>query len=254
MPSNTPPQPISAVIITQDAADQLLPCLESLSFASEIVVVDSGSCDGTVALAQERGARVIHQKWLGYGPQKNFAVAQAMHPWVLCLDADERISPALRESLLREMAEPRFQAYELPRCNRFMGRWLRHGEGYPDYVMRLFHRDHARWSEDPIHEHVLAACPVGRLTGDLLHESETTLEEYLTKQNRYTTLQAEQLRQRGKRIGLRHLLVNPIARFVKFYFLRLGFLDGIPGLVHVSIGCFNSFIKYAKAMGRIDPR
>ena len=240
--------PISAVIITYDAASVLPECLASLAFADERLVVDSGSRDETVAIALAHGARVVQQPWLGYGPQKQFAVEQAAHDWVLCLDADERVSDALRADLLQEMSAPRFYLYMMPRCNRFMGRWLRHGEGYPDLNLRLFHRAHGRWSDDPIHERVLPTAAVGRLRGDILHESAQSLEQYLAKQNRYTTLQARQWLASGRRAHPGHLLFSPLLRFIKFYLLRLGFLDGIPGLVHIGMGCFNSFMKYAKVM------
>ena len=239
-------QPFSAVIITKNAAGQLAACLESAAFADEILVVDSGSNDGTAELAAARGARVIQKAWLGFGAQKQFAVEAARHDWVLCLDADERVSERLRASVLAALAAPAAQAYAMPRCNRFMGRWLRHGEGYPDWSLRLFHREHARWSDDPVHEKVLTAAPVARLAGDLLHDSAESLDAYLQKQERYTTLAAEILFRAGERGGFARMLLSPALRFVKFYFLRLGFLDGLPGLVHIAIGCRNSFSKYAK--------
>ncbi len=242
--------PLSAVVITRNAARELAACLESVAFAEEILVVDSGSSDDTVGIARRYGARVLHQDWLGYGPQKRFAVEQARYDWVLCLDADERVSDTLRESIRRELQAPRFRAYAMPRRNRFLGRWLRHGEGYPDLSLRLFDRRHANWSEDLIHEKVLTDGPVGRLEGDLLHESEQGLAAYLAKQNRYTSLQADQLYAAGVRASLGRLVLSPLLRFVKFYFLRLGFLDGVPGLVHIAIGCFNSFVKYAKLWQR----
>lgn len=249
-------EPLSAVIITLNAASQIEACLESVSFAHERIVVDSGSTDNTVELARRHGARVIHQDWLGYGPQKRFGVAQASHDWVLSLDADERVSDELRESIRHELATPHVHAYQFPRRNRFMGRWLRHGEGYPDWSLRLFDRRYAIWSDDAIHEKVLASGPVGRLSGDLLHESEQGIDDYLAKQNRYTTLQAEQLYAHGKRAGVGKLVLSPVLRFIKFYFFRLGFLDGVPGLVHIALGCFNSFTKYAKlaALGRAPKR
>jgi glycosyltransferase involved in cell wall biosynthesis len=240
------PAPLSAVVITLNAASQLDACLASVAFAEEILVVDSGSTDGTVELAQARGARVIQHEWLGYGRQKHFAVTQAAHDWVLCLDADERVSDELRNSIAAELAAPRGFVYSMARCNRFMGRWLRHGEGYPDRNTRLFHREHARWSDDPVHEHVLTTAPVVQLAGDLMHESAESLERYLDKQNRYTTLQAERMLADGRDAGALHLVFSPLVRFFKFYVFRLGFLDGVPGLVHISIGCMNSFHKYAK--------
>ncbi len=238
--------PLSVVIIALNAASQIEACLKSAAFADEIVVVDSGSRDDTRGIALKYGARVLHQDWLGFGRQKQFAVEQASHDWVLCLDADERVSDPLRASIVEALQAPRFRAYRMPRCNRFMGRWLRHGEGYPDWSLRLFDRRVASWSEDEVHEKVLTPSPLGSLPGDLLHESQESLAAYLEKQNRYTSLQAEELCRRGKQATFGQLVASPLLRFVKFYFLRLGFLDGVPGLVHIAIGCFNSLVKYAK--------
>jgi hypothetical protein len=134
----------------------------------------------------------------------------------------------------------------VPRRNRFLGRGLGHGEGYPDWSLRLFHRAHARWSQDPVHEKIVTDRPVLRLQGDLLHDSAETLERYLEKQNRYTSLQAEALHAAGRHASTLQLVLSPLLRFLKFYVLRLGFLDGVPGLVHIAIGCMNSFNKYAK--------
>jgi glycosyltransferase involved in cell wall biosynthesis len=238
--------PLSVAIITRNAASQLAGCLASVAFAEEVVVVDSGSTDGTVELAVRHGARVIRKEWLGFGPQKQFAVDSAQHDWVLCLDADEALSAELRESVVAELKAPRGWVYAMPRCNRFMGRWLRHGEGYPDWCVRLFHRKHARWGDETVHEKVNTEQPVMRLRGDLLHDSAESLERYLDKQNRYTSLQAESMRAAGRRASLLQLAFSPLLRFIKYYVLRLGFLDGVPGLVHVAIGCMNSFNKYAK--------
>ncbi|MHB8166974.1 MAG: glycosyltransferase family 2 protein [Sulfuricella sp.] len=238
--------PLSVVIIALNAASQIEACLKSAAFADEIVLVDSGSRDETREIALKYGARVLRQDWLGFGRQKQFAVEQASHDWVLCLDADERVSDPLRASIVEALKAPRFQAYRMPRCNLFMGRWLRHGEGYPDLSLRLFDRRFARWSEDAVHEKVVAASPVGSLRGDLLHQSQESLAAYLEKQNRYTSLQAEELCRKGRHVQTGRLMISPLLRFVKFYFLRLGCLDGLPGLIHISIGCFNSFVKYAK--------
>src|SRR3989338_3067587 len=148
-------QRLWAVLITRNVASRLEACLQSCAFADEIVVVDSGSTDATLDIARRFNARVMQQDWLGFGKQKQSAVAQASHDWVLCVDADEHVSDTLRANILKELEAPRFQAYEFPRCNRFLGRWLRHGEGYPDVSLRLFDRRHANWSDDAIPENVV---------------------------------------------------------------------------------------------------
>ena len=252
-------QPLSVAIITLNAAAQLAACLDSVRFADEIVVVDSGSTDGTPALAACYGARVIAQDWLGFGPQKQFAVDAASYDWVLCLDADERVTPALQASIENALKSPStpgpavasmVAAYRFARCNRFLGRYLRHGEGYPDWSLRLFDRRQARWSADMVHEKVETAAPVGQLAGDLLHDSAESLASYLDKQNRYTTLAAGMALAAGKRAGFARIAFSPLVRFIKFYLIRQGFRDGLPGLIHIAIGCFNSFMKYSKMLER----
>ena len=245
------PRPaLSVVIITLNAASQLGACLQSAAFADEILVVDSGSTDGTIALAVRYGARVIHQEWLGFGPQKQFAVEAAKHDWVLCLDADERVSSELRASLENALKVPCTAAFRFARCNRFLGRYLKHGEGYPDWSLRLFDRRQARWSDDAVHEKVVTQAEVGTLSGDLLHDSAESLASYLTKQNRYTSLAAEMALAAGKRATFGRIALSPLVRFIKFYLIRQGFRDGLPGFIHIAIGCFNSFSKYAKMLER----
>jgi glycosyltransferase involved in cell wall biosynthesis len=238
--------PLSAVLITRNAAGVLGACLDSLAFADEIVVVDSGSSDGTVELARSKGARVVQKEWLGFGQQKQFAVEQASHDWVLCVDADERISPELARSIAQALAAPASPVYRMARRNRFLGRWLAHGEGYPDWSPRLFNRMNARWSDDLVHEKVLFAVTPGTLEGDLMHDSYDDLSTYLERQNRYTTLAARQAFEQGRGANVLHLVLSPLVRFFKFYVMRLGFLDGLPGLMHISIGCMNSYVKYMK--------
>ena len=248
---------ISAVIITKNAAGELPACLASVAFCDEILVVDSGSQDTTVALAKGLGARVIETHWRGFGPQKQFAIEQAAHDWVLCVDADERVSAQLAKEVTNGVspaptgkpALTQATAYRFARRNRFMGKYLRHGEGYPDWSLRLFDRRAARWSDDAVHEKVVVnQGEIGSLAGDLLHESAESLDNYLAKQNRYSTLAAEVALAQGKRANVAQLLFSPVVRFIKFYFFRLGFLDGIAGLVHILIGCTASFAKYAKML------
>ena len=245
-------QRISAIIITKNAAGELADCVSSLRFCDEILVVDSGSEDDTPALATSLGARVIATHWRGFGLQKQFAVEQAAHDWVLCVDADERVSGPLAAAINGVLSAPTDgmnSAYRFARCNRFMGKYLRYGEGYPDWSLRLFDRRAAHWSDDAVHEKVIVSSgEIGTLAGDLLHQSAESLDNYLAKQNRYSTLAAETALAQGKRASVIHLLFSPLFRFIKFYFLRLGFLDGIPGLVHILIGCVASFSKYAKML------
>jgi glycosyltransferase involved in cell wall biosynthesis len=237
---------LSAVLITRNAASVIEACLESLAFADEIVVVDSSSTDATVEIATRHGARVVQKEWLGFGRQKQFAVEQAANDWVLCLDADERVSPELAAGIQAALTAPVSPVYRMARRNRFMGRWLSHGEGYPDWSPRLFNRMNARWSDDLVHEKVLFAVTPGTLRGDLMHDSSDDLATYLDRQNRYTTLAARQAFELGRSASLPHLLFSPVVRFLKFYVFRLGFLDGLAGLLHISIGCMNSYVKYAK--------
>ncbi|HUJ01305.1 MAG TPA: glycosyltransferase family 2 protein [Usitatibacter sp.] len=238
--------PVTVAIISLNAAAQIGPCLESAAFADELLVVDSGSTDGTVDIARRHGARVESREWPGFGRQKQHAVSIARHDWVLCLDTDERVTPRLERSIRLALASRRYRAWRMARRNRFLGRWLAHGEGYPDWSVRLFHRAHASWSNDEVHEAVLTTAEIGRLEGDLLHDSAEDIATYMSKQNRYSSLHAQALYRQGVRAGYWRLAASPLARFVKFYLLRLGFLDGGPGFAHIVIGCNSTFHKYLK--------
>lgn len=242
------PLPLSLVVITRDAAQELAACLASAPFAGEALVVDSGSRDDTVEVARTAGARVIEHAFGGFGRQKDFAVGSASYDWVLCLDADERATPELARALRAVFAGggPRAPAYAVARRNRFLGRWLAHGEGYPDWNIRLFDRRRARWTHDPVHEHVVTDGAVLRLDGDVLHASAESIDAYVAKQNHYTTLQAQAMHARGERAGFARIALSPVVRFVRFYVLKLGFLDGAAGFAHIAIGAFASFLKYAK--------
>ncbi len=240
-------QPISAVYITKNAEQSLADSLKSLaSLVDEIIIVDSGSTDQTETIAQMANARFIFNEWAGFGKQKRFAVEQAKNDWVLCVDDDEVLSTELAENIAKTLEKPQFFAYQFARSNFFMGHFLKHGEGYPDWSLRLFNRNYAHWSDDDVHEQVVTHTQIGTIKGNLLHYSCDTLAEYLDKQNRYTSIQAEKMLIKGKKISRAKIIISPVFRFFRFYFIKRGFLDGLPGLVHILIGCFNSMVKYAK--------
>ena len=204
------PNTLSVVLISLNEAAQLPRTLLSVSWAQEIVVVDSGSTDATVEIARQAAARVFTEPWRGFGAQKNLGLDRATGDWILSLDADEEVSPELAQEIQSLLAgEPRFAAYEIPRLNHFLGRPLRHGGYWPDPKLRLFRRGAARFEERPVHETLKTAGPVGLLKNPLLHHCYPTLEEYIEHMNRYSTLGAEMLAARGRagrsQIGRAHV-------------------------------------------------
>ena len=224
---------LSACIITYNEADRIEDCIRSVSFCDEIVVVDSHSTDATRELATRLGARVIERDWPGYRSQKQFAIEAAGHDWVLCLDADERVSEPLRKEIegLRTADFPAHAGWSVPRITDYFGRFLRHGNAFPDRLIRLFDRRRGGWIGYEIHENTQVSGPVGKLRGLLEHYSYRSLTDHHIRMQRYADLMAKALYDRGKRCGLGKVLLNPQWRFLRGYFLRLGFLDGWRGLV-----------------------
>ena len=228
---------LSLVVITRNEAHRLAACLASVPFAEEVVVVDSASADGTPELARRLGARVIETAdWPGFGPQKNRALDAATGDWVLSLDADERASPRLAAQIRHVVLEggggtAAPAAYTLSRLSSFAGQWMRHGDWYPDPVLRLFRRGAARFSDDAVHERLVCAGPHGHLDGHLLHASIATLDDCVAKMNRYSSARALRLRQRGRRGGLAAAIGHGVWAFVRSYVVRRGFLDGAMGFV-----------------------
>jgi glycosyltransferase involved in cell wall biosynthesis len=225
---------LSACVIAFNEADRIGDCLASLAFCDEIVVVDSGSTDGTHALAQRMGARVLSRPFDGFRSQKQFAVDQAAHDWVLCLDADERVDEALRAAIEaeRDAGFARAPGYRFARLSEYYGRFLRHGNAYPDHVLRLFDRRRGGWRGDrEIHEAVSIDGKALTLAGDLLHHPYRSFMQLLEKKQRYARMMAEYEFSRGKRASLAKLIVSPAWRFWRGWLLRGGFLDGWPGLV-----------------------
>jgi (heptosyl)LPS beta-1,4-glucosyltransferase len=241
--------PISAVLIVKNEARNLERCLRALApVADEIVVVDDGSDDGTPEIARRLGARVVQERWRGFGPQKNFANGVARHAYVLSIDADEVLDEALQAAILTAKERGLSGAYELSRLNWYYGRFLWHGNEYPDRKVRLFPKASATWSDDQVHERLLVAegLPVTRLAGHLLHFTYRKIEEHAAKINRYTTLAAEDAWARGRRPSLVKLVLSPIVVFLKAYVLKRGFLDGRHGFVLACMHASGTLLKYAK--------
>ena len=240
-------QAVSVVIITRNEEANLPRCLDSVVWADEIVVVDSGSTDRTVEIARKHGAKVITPQWRGFGPSKQEGVNHAIGPWVLSIDADEEVTPQLRDELRTKLENPgRFTGFYLPRRTQFLGRWIYHCGWYPDPVLRLFRKDSGNFNDAPVHEQAVVQGEVGRLKNDLLHYSYPTLESYFQKFNRYTTMAAEAAYRNGRRAGAYDVTVRPVANFVKQYVLKAGFLDGVEGLMISVLSSCHVMTKYAK--------
>lgn len=229
---------ISAVVIAMDEADRIGDCLASLSFCDELLVVDSYSSDGTVALAREHGARVLQRRFDGFRSQKQFAVEQAGHDWILSLDADERVDEVLRASILavRDAGFADAAGYRFARLSAYCGRWLRHGNAYPDRKLRLFDRRRGGWrGTREVHESASVDGPVQTLRGDLLHLPFRSFEHQQDKARRYAQMMAEHAFREGRRASPLKLVLAPAWRFWRGYLLRLGFLDGWAGLVYAYV-------------------
>ena len=238
---------LSAVLITLDEEENLPRALSKLRWCEELIVVDSGSTDGTVDIARKFGARVIQREFDGFASQKNFADQQASHDWILSLDADEVLSDDLSTSLRRIKSKGVDRdAYCFPRKAFYLGKWIHHSGWYPDKKVRLYDRRKARW-EGLVHESVQVNGTVGELAGDLLHYTCPSLSDHIRTTDRYTTLAARQFHDEGRRPHIGNLLLSPPWAFVRSYFLKLGFLDGIAGLIIASMAAFYVFAKYAKA-------
>lgn len=242
-------QKVTCCLITYNEADNVRACLESVAWADEMVVVDSGSTDDTAAICRELGARVIIQDWPGHVIQKNRAVDSASHDWVFCIDADERVTPALAEEIkavLGQSEGPGCAGYTVPRLTRYLGRWIRHASWYPDRKLRLFDRRLGRFTGKDPHDRVEVTGSTGQFKGDLLHYSYRDIAHHVAQINRYTTTMAQLKFQAGKGLPILRMLLWPPAKFFKMYCLRLGWLDGRAGFVASCMGAYYEFLKYAK--------
>lgn len=242
---------LTVTVITCNEASHISDALESVAWADEIIVVDSNSTDGTAELARTRATRVEVRGWPGYGAQKNYAAELASNDWILSLDADERVSPALAEEIKTLMAAgPAVSGYRIPRVSWYLGRWVRSTDWYPDYQLRLYDRRAGRWTGRRVHESVDIRGAPGRLRNELLHYPYRDISDHLETMDRYTTLAAEQWREEGRRARAWQALVYPRLTFFRNYILKRGFRDGRTGLLVSLLNSEYVFLKYAKLLER----
>lgn len=241
---------LSVIIITKNEADNIHACLESVAWADEIVVVDSGSSDDTVNICKALDAQVhTTTDWPGFGVQKNRALSHATGEWVLSLDADERVTPELRSEIEAALNDPYGHvAFRMPRLSSFCGRFMRHSGWHPDYVTRLFDRGAARFSDDLVHERLIVNGSVGTLRQSLLHETFSDLEELLTKINQYSTAGALMLSEKNKTASLKKAVGHAFWAFFRTYIIRAGFLDGREGFMLAVATAESTYYRYAKLM------
>ncbi len=243
---------LSGCVIAKDEADRIGACLDSLKFCDEILVLDSGSTDGTQDLARAKGARVIETDWPGWVKQKNRAADAAQFDWILSLDADERVDDALRASIegLRDGgldAEAGPAAYEVCRRVNYLGKWIRHGGWYPEWRARLFHRTHARWGGVDPHDRLESKGAVERIRdGHLEHYTYRSIQDHFRQMLRFSEVGARELHARGRKASVVDLVFRPAWRFVYMYFVRCGFLDGRAGYLLARLGATTTFLKYAQ--------
>lgn len=237
---------LSAVVITKNEEKNISRCLSSLSFCDEIVIVDSGSTDATCKMASELGAKVIQQDWLGYAGQKNFGNSQAKGDWILSLDADEEVSPALRDQIMRAVQSNDYLAYKIPRKTFHTGQWIKYGGWYPNALVRLFRKDSGSWGGDEVHEAFECTGKTGALSEPLIHHSFSSFHEQCIKNNEYSTLGAKRLKRVGRQYSFLSLIIRPPLKFFETFVLKRGFLDGKRGYIISVMAAHSVFLKWAK--------
>ena len=246
-PAEPGSRPLSVIVPTHNEEANLRDCLESVRFADEILVVDSFSTDGTLAIAREFGARILQREYGYSAQQKNWAIPQASHEWILLVDADERVTPEGREEILALLREgPRADGYWVRRLNHFLGRPIRHGGWESDKVIRFFRRDVARYQDRRVHAEIDLPGPLPVLTRPLEHHTFRSFAQYWKKLRIYSEWGAQQMFLEGRRAGAVQVLCRPVGRFIKMYLLRLGFLEGAHGLVLCMLAAFSVYLKYAR--------
>lgn len=241
-----PPAKITVTIIALNEEDNIRACLESVKWADEIIVSDSGSADKTKEICRGYGAKVFDDAWHGFGKQKNICAGRAKNLWVFNIDADERATPELKDEIFKALSSGGAAGYLMPRKNFFGGTWVRHCGWYPDYNLRLYRKDKGRFSERRVHEAVTVDGRTSRLNGALIHHTYRDVADYLKRMDRYSSLSAEEMLKNGKKAGFTDLYLRPVFTFLKMYFLKLGFLDGRLGLLLSRLYARYTFEKYYK--------
>jgi len=239
---------LSVIIITKNEASHIGRCLESVSWADEIIVLDSGSQDDTVAICHQYTDKVYETDWPGFGVQKQRALDMAAGDWVLSIDADETVTPELRMEIERALQQQEFQGYEIPRLSSYCGRQMRHGGWWPDHVLRLFRRDCGKFTDSAVHERIIVQGRTGQLITPLLHDAFVSLDEVLHKVNCYSSLGAEMLYQKGTRSSISKAIFKAIWTFMRTYFLKLAILDGRQGLLLSISNAEGTYYKYVKLL------
>jgi len=229
---------LSIAMITKNAQKTIRESISSALFADEIVVVDSGSDDDTLKICKELGCNVIKKEWMGFGKQKQFAVDNCKNKWVFVLDSDEVITKELQDEILNTLQNSLYNGYKIARLNHFFGKPVYHGGLYPDYTIRLFKKDFGNFSDDKVHEKVIIKGNTGVLKNHMIHYAYDSIEEFVSKQNRYSSLNAKQNRLKA--------IINPYWTFVKIFFIKKGFLDGWRGFVIAKLYSEYTFWKYIK--------
>jgi glycosyltransferase involved in cell wall biosynthesis len=237
---------LSAVVITRNEEKQIARCLDSLSFCDEVIVVDSGSTDQTCQIAEKLKAKVFSRPWSGYASQKNYGNSLAQGKWILSVDADEEVSPQLREEIMEAVKADGVHAYSIPRRTLHSGQWIKYGGWYPNRLTRLFQKEKSEWMEEEVHEFLRTEGITDQLSADILHYSFDSIADQAERNNHYSSLGAQALHRKGIRFSLTKLLIKPSLKFLETFVLKRGFLDGYRGYFIAVMAAHSVFLKWAK--------
>ncbi len=238
--------PASVVIVTKDEGKNIEGALDSARDAAEIIVIDSFSADGTVDICKKYTDKVYQKEWQGYARQKQMAVDIAAGPWVITLDADERLTPELRSEITKAINENKHNGFYIPRKNFFIRRWIKHSGWWPDYTLRLFKKDAGYFEDREVHEKVVVKGGVSYLNNPIEHYTYDSISDFIKRNDTYSTLAAKELKKNGVVPNSFNLIARPMLTFIRMFFFRLGFMDGMHGLILAVLYSYYTFLKYAK--------